>query len=178
MVFRRSETSRTLLRWIFLQQRIYLTENSMLCYGPLVSDLGGPECMVPPNPASWRSSDFWRLLVILFTEFFRQLNSLQKDGYYRQNTIHVSLPLHPFKDLFSRTTWVSRYQKDKTSLDLNEATDGGVLRLQWHQLDHMQTICTSLRTDNHNSTSSLKFYRRMLFLTPNQQCQSTEGPKL
>jgi len=25
-------------------------ENSMLCYGPLVSELGGPECMVPPNP--------------------------------------------------------------------------------------------------------------------------------
>jgi len=25
---------------------------------------------------------------------------------------------------------------------------------QWHQLDHMQTICTSLQTDNHASTSS------------------------
>jgi len=23
-------------------------ENSMLCYGPLVLELGGPECMVPP----------------------------------------------------------------------------------------------------------------------------------
>jgi len=29
--------------------------------------------------------------------------------------------LDPFNSLFSRTTWVSRYQKDKTSLDLNEA---------------------------------------------------------
>jgi len=28
-----------------------LTENSMLCYGPLVSELGGPECMVPPTPS-------------------------------------------------------------------------------------------------------------------------------
>ena len=36
--------------WIYQQQRIYLTENSMLCYGPLVSELGGPECIVPPNP--------------------------------------------------------------------------------------------------------------------------------
>ena len=27
--------------------------------------------------------------------------------------------------------------------DLNEARDGGVLGMQWHQLDHMQTICTS-----------------------------------
>ena len=31
--------------------------------------------------------------------------------------------------------------------------------MQWHQLDHMQTICTSLKTDNHTNTSSLKFYR-------------------
>ena len=30
---------------------------------------------------------------------------------------------------------------------------------QWHQLDHVQIICTSLQTDNHASTSSLNFYR-------------------
>jgi len=34
---------------------------------------------------------------------------------------------HPFNGLFSRTTWVSWYQKGKTSLDLNEARDYGVL---------------------------------------------------
>jgi len=28
---------------------------------------------------------------------------------------------------------------------------------QWHQLDHIQIICTSLQTDNHASTSSLSF---------------------
>jgi len=28
---------------------------------------------------------------------------------------------------------------------------------QWHQLDHMQIICTSLQTDNHASTESLNF---------------------
>ena len=38
--------------WIYQQQRIYLTENSMLCYGPLVSELGGGECMVP-QPRHW-----------------------------------------------------------------------------------------------------------------------------
>jgi len=27
--------------------------------------------------------------------------------------------------------------------------------LQWHQLDHMQIICTSLQTDNHANTSPL-----------------------
>jgi len=26
--------------WIYQQQQIYLTENNMLCYGPLVSELG------------------------------------------------------------------------------------------------------------------------------------------
>jgi len=32
----------------------------------------------------------------------------------------------PFNDLFSRTTWVSRYQKGKNGLDLNETRDDGV----------------------------------------------------
>ena len=29
--------------------------------------------------------------------------------------------------------------------------------MQWHQLDHIQTTCTSLQTDNDTSTSSLNF---------------------
>jgi len=37
------------------------------------------------------------------------------------------LLLHPFNGLFSGTILVSRYQKGKTSLDLNEARDDGVL---------------------------------------------------
>jgi len=37
---------------------------------------------------------------------------------------------------------------------------------QWHQLDHMQIICTSLQTGNAG---------QMPFLPPNQQHQSTEG---
>jgi len=35
--------------------------------------------------------------------------------------------LHLFNGLFSRTTWASRYQKGKTSLDLNETRDDRVL---------------------------------------------------
>jgi len=81
--------------------------------------------------------------------------------------------LHPFNGLFSRATRVSRYQKVKTSLDLDEARDDGVLGWQWHQLDHMQTICTSLQTDNHTNTSSLDFYRPDVLLgarpTKNQE---------
>jgi len=36
----------------------------------------------------------------------------------------------------------------------------------------MQTICTSLQTDNHTNTSSLNFYRPDAL--PVQQCQNTE----
>jgi len=50
-----------------------------------------------------------------------------------------------------------------------------VIGWQWHQLDHMQIICTSLQTDNRTGTSSLNFYRPDAFLMPNQQCQYTEG---
>jgi len=41
---------------------------------------------------------------------------------------------------------------------------------QWHQLDRMQTICSSLQCLNTQF-----FMDQILFLTPNQQCQNTEG---
>ena len=73
--------------------------------------------------------------------------------------MHKLTKLRPSNGLSWQTTWVSWYQKGETSLDLNQARDDGVLGRQWHQLDHMQTICTSLQTDNHTNTSSLNFYR-------------------
>ena len=66
---------------------------------------------------------------------------------------------HSFSGLFPRTAWVSWCQKGKTNLDLNDSRDDGVLGIQWHQLDYMQTICTSPQTDNHTNTSPLNFYR-------------------
>jgi len=68
----------------------------------------------------------------------------------------LELLLHPFYGLFSRTTWVSRHQKGKQLWILLEQE---MMGWQWHQLDHMQIICTSLQTDNHASTSLLSFYR-------------------
>ena len=59
----------------------------------------------------------------------------------------------PFNGLFSRTTWISRYQKGKTNLDFTGARDS---EWQWHQLGYMQ-VCTSLQTDNHASTQPLSF---------------------
>jgi len=41
---------------------------------------------------------------------------------------------------------------------------------QWHQLDHMQIICTSLQTNNRASN----FTGWMLFLTPNRQSTGPE----
>jgi len=46
---------------------------------------------------------------------------------------------------------------------------------QWHQLDRMQIICTSLQSDNYAVPHHSDFKGRMPFLPPNQQRQSTEG---
>ena len=67
--------------------------------------------------------------------------------------VKLLLLLQPFNGLFSRTTWVSRYQKGKTNLDFTGARDS---EWQWHQMGHMQ-VCISLQTDNHASTPSLCF---------------------
>jgi len=65
------------------------------------------------------------------------------------------LLLHLF-NVSSSTTWVSRHQKGKPfSICMKQE----MMEWQWHQLDHMQIICTLLQTDNHASTSSLSFCR-------------------
>jgi len=72
--------------------------------------------------------------------------------------------------LFSRTTWVSRHQKGQTNLDFNQAREDAVaVASAGPYANHL--------TDKHVSTSPLKnfFTSQMLFLTSNQQCQSTEG---
>ena len=69
--------------------------------------------------------------------------------YYYYYYIHLMA-------FFSRTTRVSQYQKGKPIWILLEQE---VMGWQWHQLNHMQIICTLLQTDNHASTSPLSFYR-------------------
>jgi len=68
----------------------------------------------------------------------------------------ISWTTHTFNGPLSGTTRVGRHQKGKTNLDFTEARDS---EWQWHQLDHMQTICTSLQTDKNTNISSLNFYR-------------------
>ena len=60
---------------------------------------------------------------------------------------------HPFNGALSETTWVSRYQKGKTSLDFTEARDS---EWQWHLLGHMQ-VSTLLQSENHASIPPLSF---------------------
>jgi len=50
-------------------------------------------------------------------------------------------------------SYISRYQKGKTSLSFTGARDS---EWQWHQLGRMQ-VCISLQTDNHASTPPLSF---------------------
>ena len=112
---------------------------------------------------------WWLCVAVIFICLFCVTNTIYNDAWrYDEWAATARLnsrshtrttTLHPFNCLFSRTTWVSQYQKGKTSLDLNETKDDGVLGWQWHQLDHMQTVCTSLQSDEHTNTWSLNFYR-------------------
>jgi len=53
------------------------------------------------------------------------------------------------------TTWVSRYQKDKTSLDLNDARDDGVLG---DIIASPGPYANNLHLTTDTNTSSLNFY--------------------
>ena len=57
-----------------------------------------------------------------------------------------------------RTTWASQYQKgEESGFKWGKRLWG--FGMQWHQLDNMQAICTSLQTDNHTNTLSLNIFR-------------------
>ena len=118
-------------------------------------------------------------------ENYWDLSGWLGDRYYQQAGARCSLEwkwwvwepvvLHPFKSLFSRKTWVSRYQKGKTSLDLHKARDDGF----WESSGISWTICKQSAPRSRQITTTTPhhsiFTGRMLFLTPKQQHQSTEG---
>ena len=96
----------------------------------------------PPKGTSLcgTASKFWRFLQQSWCERF---------GCRPLEHTHT----RAFNGPLSGTTQVSRYQKGKTNLDFTGARDS---EWQWHQLGHMQ-VCTSLQTDNHDSTPPLSF---------------------
>ena len=59
------------------------------------------------------------------------------------------------------TMWfvVCRWPQSQEGDWVRPQKNDGVIARQWQQLDHMQTVCTSLQTDNHTNTSSPSFYR-------------------
>ena len=86
-------------------------------------------------------------------------------------------PVHPPSSLLllsSTTTWVSRYQKGKTSLDLNEARDDGVLGcsgISW-------TVCKQSAPRSRQITTPTRHQSISAGWMPNRQCQSTEGSQV
>jgi len=100
-------------------------------------------CFIAHSVSLW----FLWLIVLLYCTYVLVYSST------------ATTTLHLFNSLFYSTTWASQYPKGKTSLDLNGAKDDVVLGWQWHQLDHIQTICISIHTDNHTNTLPLNFYR-------------------
>ena len=92
---------------------------------------------------------------------FTSAVSLCNNRSYNNNCI-----LHRFNGLFSRTTWVSRYQKGKTSLDLYEVKDDGVLGrscISWTVCKQSAPRSRQITTPTpHRSIST----GQMLFLAP------------
>jgi len=87
------------------------------------------------------------------------------------------LLLHLFNGYCSRTTWVSCYQKGKTSLDLNEERHDGVLGCSGISWTIRKQSAPRFRRITTPTTHHSIFTGQMLFLMPNQQCQSTDGQK-
>jgi len=69
---------------------------------------------------------------------------------------------HPFNGLFSGTAWLSWYQKGRTSLNLSDTRDDGVLGWQRHQLGH--NLCKRSAPHSRQITTPTPrhsiFYRR------------------
>ena len=57
-------------------------------------------------------------------EFIRETDGLQAAQMFL--CMDGQIDRHPFNGLFSRTTRVSRHQKDQTDRDFNEARDDGM----------------------------------------------------
>jgi len=78
--------------------------------------------------------------------------------YYDLFASGTSLLQHPFNGLFSRTTWVSLYQKCKTSLYLNEARDDGV----WDGSGISWTICKQSAPRSRQITTPTPYHSDFL----------------
>jgi len=104
-------------------------------------------CNLTPKILIWNKYASTRPL-----KFFRGRMPFMPPNQQRKSNEGIAF-LYYYYGLFSRTTWVSWYQKGKTNLDFTGERDS---EWQWHQLGHMQ-VCTFLQTDNHANTPPLVF---------------------
>jgi len=74
--------------------------------------------------------------------------------------LYLFLLLCPFSGFFSRTAWISWYRKAESLWIVMKQE---MMGWQWHQLDYIPIICTSLQTDNHTSIPSVNFLRAGCF---------------
>ena len=125
------------------------------------------------NPVNFTES--WRLWELSFRPLLKEFR-LSACMSILLLLLLLLLLLHPFNGHFSRTTWVCWCQKCKTSLDFSEARDdgGGV----WDGSGISWTICKQPAPRCRQITTTTPYHSiftgRMLFLTCNQQCQSTD----
>ena len=91
------------------------------------------------------------VLCFICTWYNTAFDNLAEQGRIYGNCLWLHTHTQLFNGLFSWTTWVGRYQKDKPLWILLKQE---MMGLQWRQLDHMQIICISIQTDNHASTPS------------------------
>jgi len=104
---------------------------------------------------------FWQMLSVITTSSIACFMRLENLRYFLlllfvETWQKLQQLLHPFNGPFSRTTWVSRHQTGKTFWILLEQE---MMGWQWHQLDHMQIICTSLQTESTPVPHHSVFYR-------------------
>ena len=90
---------------------------------------GSTRALMIPSTTAWWIHDFSSGTSISWTAF-KTRSPNHTSGLKQHQALNLQqqllLLLHPFNGLFSEDTWVSRYQKGKTSLDVNETRDDGV----------------------------------------------------
>ena len=128
------------------------------CRFPWVIQASWPPESIPPNGSSINSTIFVELTVV--TDRHRPRNICNHRLHPMLCTVmqpnnhtytHVNGP-------FSRTTLVSQYLRDKTSLNF---TDAGNSEWQWHQLGHYASLHLALDryTCQHPTTQFLQVGR-------------------
>ena len=116
--------------------------------------------------------DVWHLPSVLWHCWMGIRNSIRPVKWHNQYTTHTHTHTRLTALFPELPGWAGTRKVNQSGFSWSKRQYS---EWQWHQLGHMQ-ICTSLQTDNHANTPPLSFFtRRMPFLQPNQQRQSTEG---